>query len=66
MWGTRKIVNFPWLLLMLRIQCWDRREQLPAQTLKFCSTLGQGRGKEGKKRGSSLSNTFDDDCRCNR
>ena len=47
------------------IQCWDITEQLGAQTLTFCSTLGQGQGEEGKKRGkkknNNLPNTFDDD-----
>jgi len=27
----------------------DTTEQLPTQTLTFCSTFGQGRGKEEKK-----------------
>ena len=50
MWGTRKIVNFPWLLLMLRIQCWDVREQLPAQTYSFAQHWVRGGGKKGKMR----------------
>ena len=44
------------------VQCYDITEQLCAQTFMFCSTLGQGRGKEGKKESSSLPNTFADDC----
>ena len=32
------------------IQCCDITEQLRAQTLTFSSTLGQGRGKEEKKK----------------
>ena len=31
------------------IQVWDITEQLPTQTLKFCSTLGQGRREKEKK-----------------
>ena len=31
------------------IQCWDITEQLGAQRLTFWSTLGQGRGEEGKE-----------------
>ena len=46
------------------IQVWDTTEQLPAPTLKFYSTLGQGRREQEKKeaKSSSLPNTFDDDC----
>lgn len=32
------------------IQVWDIKEQLPAQTLKFCSTLGKGRREKDQKR----------------
>ena len=43
--------------------CTNVTEQLRAQTLMFCSTLGQREG--GKKRGKirNLPNTFDNDCR---
>ena len=32
------------------IQCWDITEQLRSQKITSCLTLGQGRGKEGKKK----------------
>ena len=46
------------------IQVWDITGQLPAQTLKFCSTFRQERREQEKKeaKSSSLPNTFDDDC----
>ena len=48
------LLNIPVYL----IQCWDITEQLRAQILMFCSTLGQGRGEEGKKIGKKTFPTL--------
>lgn len=37
------------------IQVWDITEQLPAQALKLCSTLGQGRREKEKTKAQSSS-----------